>query len=38
MTQEQVNKIMDRIALEILAILFPLVSLMFFAGLYNDSI
>ena len=34
MTQEQVNKIMDRIMLELAAILFPIVILMFFAGLY----
>ena len=34
MTQQQVNKIMDRIMLELVAILFPIVTLMFFAELY----
>jgi hypothetical protein len=34
MTQQQINKIMDRIMLELVVILFPIVTLMFFAGLY----
>lgn len=34
MTQKKINRIMDRIMLELTAILFPIVILMFFAGLY----